>query len=257
MEKIIPVHPELAELLRHWFAEGWQEFMGRAPEADDLIVPRPSGGLRTNGYSYKGFRADLELFGLRGGRTHYETRATFRSLAIGGGAPLEALNLITHPSPREASELYTRIEQVWPAMCRAVMAVKLEPGGNPAEGTDRSSVAVPDADKEKARRLSGFGPQTSVSAEGIEPSTYGLRVAFRGLPVSRVACFRLFSGFPWTSLAGGWGKGGVTGQRCVRVRDPACQRGQFPGGPSSFRASRCAARAIFTRSSSVSASPNR
>ncbi len=178
VEKIVPVHPELQELLRHWYAQGWQAFMGRQPTPEDLIVPRPEGGPRSNGYSYKGFRADLHRLGLREGRTHYETRATFRSLAIGGGAPLEALNLITHPSPREASELYTRIEQVWPAMCRAVQAVQLTPErpGNGAADADRSPIAVPDGDKEKARRLSGFGPSTTVSAEGIEPSTYGLRV---------------------------------------------------------------------------------
>jgi integrase len=50
--------------------------------------------------SSKGFRADLERLGLRGGRSHYETRATFRSLAIAGGAPREELDLITHPSPK-------------------------------------------------------------------------------------------------------------------------------------------------------------
>ncbi len=178
VEKIVPVHPLLAELLRAWYGGGWQAFMGRPPTPEDLIVPRPEGGSRPNGYTYKGFRAVLHRLGLREGRTHYETRATFRSLAIGGGAPLEALNLITHPSPREASELYTRLEQVWPAMCRAVLAVQLSPErpGNGAGEPDRSSIAVPDGEKEKARRLVGFGPSTSVSAEGIEPSTYGLRV---------------------------------------------------------------------------------
>ncbi len=172
VEKIAPVHPELAELLRTWYASGWQAFMGRAPEPDDLVVPREQGGLRTNTHSNKRFQADLRRLGLRGGRTHYETRATFRSLAIAGGAPLEALNLITHPSPREAADLYTRLEQVWPAMCRAVQAVQLSP--EPPQGvagTDRSSVAVPDGDKEKARRLSGFGPSEAVGAAGFEPAT--------------------------------------------------------------------------------------
>jgi integrase len=177
VEKIIPVHPELAELLRGWYATGWKEFMGRNPTPEDLLVPRAGGGPRPNYHSYKAFQGDVARLGLREGRTHYETRATFRSLALAGGAPLDALNLITHPSPAQASELYTRLAIVWPRMCAAVQAVKLNderptaPDGAFAEG-----FAVEGAEKEKARRLSGFGPSTSVSAEGIEPSTYGLRV---------------------------------------------------------------------------------
>lgn len=179
VEKIIPVHPMLAELLRRWYAEGWRDFMGRAPTPDDLVVPREGGGSRPNGNSYKAFKSDLKRLGLREGRSHYESRSTFRSLAMAGGAPRAELDLITHPSPREAADLYTRLEVVWPAMCRAVEAVQVAPrrddeaapSGEVAEG-----VAVSDPEKEKARRLSGFGPSTTVSAEGIEPSTYGLRV---------------------------------------------------------------------------------
>jgi hypothetical protein len=160
VERIVPVHPLLAELLRTWYRGDWQAFMGRPPTPEDLIVPRAEGGSRPNGHTCKGFRADLHRLGLREGRTHHEARATFRIIAIGGGAPLEALNLITHPSPREASEPYTRLEQVWPAMCRAVLAVQLSPErtGNDAEDGDRISIAVPDGDKGKARRPVGFGP---------------------------------------------------------------------------------------------------
>ncbi len=35
----MPVHPTLAKILAAWRLGGWAEMMGRAPKADDLIVP--------------------------------------------------------------------------------------------------------------------------------------------------------------------------------------------------------------------------
>ena len=67
VEKIIPVHPMLAEMLRAWFTSGWKAFIGRKPTPDDLIVPREQGGQRTNTHSNKRFQADLARLGLRGG----------------------------------------------------------------------------------------------------------------------------------------------------------------------------------------------
>lgn len=82
VEKIVPVHPVAAELLRTWYGAGWATFMGRPPTPEDLIVPREKGGHRRNTHSNKRFQSDLRKLGLREGRTHYETRATFRSLAM-------------------------------------------------------------------------------------------------------------------------------------------------------------------------------
>ncbi len=158
--------------------------MGRTPTPEDLVVPREQGGQRTNTHSNKRFQSDLRKLGLREGRTHYETRSTFRSLAMAGGAPRAELDLITHPSPREAADLYTRLEVVWPAMCRAVEAVQLEPQPSPSqggEGTDRSPIAVPDGDKEKARRLSGFGPSVGVGAAGFESPRPGAQARSEAL----------------------------------------------------------------------------
>ncbi len=33
------------------------------------------------------------------------------------------VNMITHPAPKRASDLYTRLEMQWPAMCAAVEAI--------------------------------------------------------------------------------------------------------------------------------------
>jgi hypothetical protein len=83
----------------------------------------------------------------------FESRSTFRSLAIAGGAPRAELDLITHPSPREAADLYTRLEVVWPAMCRAVQAVQLAPE-RPADATAGGLASGGGS----ARRGKGKGP---------------------------------------------------------------------------------------------------
>lgn len=124
VEKIVPVHPLLAEALRAWFQGGWEAFMGRAPTPDDLVVPREQGGQRTNTHSNKRFKADMERLGLRGGRTHGDTRATFWSLARAGGASPEDIGLITRTGGAIHREGNTRLEAVWPVLCRVVMAVQ-------------------------------------------------------------------------------------------------------------------------------------
>jgi integrase len=93
----IPIHPVLQTLLERWWSGGWAEFMGRPPELSDLIVPREGDGKqRLVSGSYKQFRFDLELLGLPIQR-QYESRSTFRNLALTAGASEFHLNLITHP----------------------------------------------------------------------------------------------------------------------------------------------------------------
>ena len=77
----------------------------------------------------------------------------------------------------------SRIGLVWPALCRSVEAITLAPPAaslpTPADGEVTEGVTVPpaaaDPEKEKARRLSGFGPfpegHVDVGAAGFEPAT--------------------------------------------------------------------------------------
>jgi hypothetical protein len=101
-------------------------------------------------------------------RTHYETRSTFRSLALGGGAVERDLNRITHPSPREASDLYARLDEIWPVMCRAAECIHIEPreGVSPSSG----EVAVQVADTGKtpvARPQKAKIPPSRGDLEGV------------------------------------------------------------------------------------------
>ena len=94
--------------------------MGRAPQTDDLIVPREDGKQRLVSGTYKQFKQDLETLGLAIQR-QYESRSTFRNLALSARASEFHVNLITHPKPKRASDYYTRLEMQWPGMCEAVL----------------------------------------------------------------------------------------------------------------------------------------
>jgi hypothetical protein len=72
--------------------------------------------------TYKQFRQDLAALGLPTQR-QYESRSTFRNLALSAGASEFHVNLVTHPKPKRASDYYTRLEMQWPCMCEAVLAI--------------------------------------------------------------------------------------------------------------------------------------
>ncbi len=118
----IPIHPVLQRMLEEWWDEGWARYMGRAPQPDDLIFPRDDGKQPLVSGTYKQFKQDLETLGLATQR-QYESRSTFRNLALSAGAAEFHVNLITHPKPKRASDYYTRLEMQWPGMCEAVVAI--------------------------------------------------------------------------------------------------------------------------------------
>jgi integrase len=151
VEKWIPVHPALAEILTAWKAEGWERFWGRPPRPDDLIVPSATGKPRNNAFSWRAFRDDLVTLGIAHQR-HYETRSTFINLAEGGGASPEDVHRLTHASLGEAKDLYRRVPQQWPRLCKAVRAIQIgppaevsqsvsqPPGEAPAEADESSDI---------------------------------------------------------------------------------------------------------------------
>jgi integrase len=132
--KWLPVHPALDKLLRAWKRDGFARMFGRPPEPMDFIVPSrggssrnwPAGQPRNNGHSWNRFQHDLDALGFPR-QQHYETRATFRSLALAGGGDLHAVDLITHPSPKQAKDLYERRRLLWPSLCKAVACIHIAP----------------------------------------------------------------------------------------------------------------------------------
>jgi integrase len=118
----IPVHPALAKVLADWKLMGWAATYSRAPKQNELIIPSTEGGYRCVNYAWKSFVRDLDALGLRK-RRHHDSRRTFISLALDGGASKEVLQHITHPSPRDAFDLYTTPS--WEARCAAVQCLKV------------------------------------------------------------------------------------------------------------------------------------
>jgi integrase len=121
----IPVHPVLASVLAEWKLTGWAQVHGRAPKADDLILPSTKGGHRSVNYALKCFNRDLATLGLRK-RRHYDSRRTFISLALDAGASKDVLRFITHPPPEgDAFDLYQTPS--WPARCQQVLCIRMDP----------------------------------------------------------------------------------------------------------------------------------
>lgn len=121
--KHIPVHPWAAAILQDWRDRGWEEWAGRPATADDLICPRSDFRQFGNSALLDYWHADLKALGLPLQRA-YETRSTFRNLLLQAGAQEFHVNLMTHPSPKQASDYYSRLEMLWPAMCETILRLK-------------------------------------------------------------------------------------------------------------------------------------
>lgn len=137
----VPVHPSLAAMLAEWEATGWEQMMGRPPAPDDLIVPLPPDvkrtkrtGERFRGWDYTGKKwreKDLPMLGWRG-RSVYDTKSTFITLAIEDGADPDIIrDRVTHTkAKRDAFSGYDRGPH-WAATCREVAKLRLAPALHP------------------------------------------------------------------------------------------------------------------------------
>lgn len=156
VDHLVPVHPVLAKVLAEWRLHGWPVRHGHRPKQADLIVPKIDGTQRDSRRSYMDFIEDLDDLGLRR-RRQYDSRRTFASLALNGGASKDMVRWITHPRPADVFDLY--VTPSWKALCEAVSCIKVEQKAGavislPAVAVVRNSnqiatEAVPDAIKEE------------------------------------------------------------------------------------------------------------
>jgi integrase len=135
--RVVPVHPTLAAILAEWLLSGWAQMMGRAPEADDLIVPLPPADARARTQKTgEAFRPDyyarrrwveedLPALGWRH-RRHYDTRATFVTIAVDDGANGAVIrDRVTHTKPRrDGFDYYDRGDH-WIETCREVAKLQI------------------------------------------------------------------------------------------------------------------------------------
>lgn len=117
----VPVHPTLAAILARWRLGGWEREFGRAPTAEDLIVPGAAGGFMSSTSALKRLHEDLQLLGLRVRRQH-DARRTFISLGIADGGRKDVLRWITH-TPADVMDLYTTLP--WSALCGEVQKINI------------------------------------------------------------------------------------------------------------------------------------
>ncbi len=120
---VVPAHPVLAKVLAVWKLKGWEHRYGRKPTAEDLVVPTIKGTPKDVRTALMDFHEDLQRLGLRK-RRQYDSRRSFISLGLDGGASKEILKFITHPRPSDAFDLYRTPS--WEARCQAVKCIKAE-----------------------------------------------------------------------------------------------------------------------------------
>jgi integrase len=167
----IPVHPVLAVMLAEWKATGFAKIYGRAPTADDYVVPTRRRGKRAMNYRKPGasldaHTRDCENVGIVARREH-DMRHTFVSLARGDGARVDMLEKVTHNAKGKMIDHYTHLE--FEAKCQAVASLKLDlsESGGPCWPPiqSRFNHSSEPAGDEKPLFLAG----NSATPTGIEP----------------------------------------------------------------------------------------
>jgi integrase len=187
----LPVHPTLAKMLAEWKLGGWSQMIGRAPTADDLIVPnspvlKHSSGVELSAVAQtkerervrdlkaddirhcrmpqlglKRAKDDCEKLGLRKRRNH-DARRTMISLARAGGASKDLLEWVTHGPPGAVIDGYTTLP--WETLCAQVLCIRIE-------RLEGKLIALPAAGG--ARGRSQVGSQVLLSARAEEGNFVG------------------------------------------------------------------------------------
>ncbi len=130
-ERLVPVHPALADILDRWRREGFAALYGRHPSPDDWLCPDPrTGNPRTQNQAVKALYRDLARIGIphrepgsTKGRACHAFRHTFISLARSDGARKDVLERVTHNARGDVVDGYTDWE--WTALSEAVGSLRL------------------------------------------------------------------------------------------------------------------------------------
>lgn len=122
----VPVHPLLAAILAEWKLTGWRELAGKAPGADDLLVPNEKGTYLSDWCTKKTRPRDLRALGLRVRRFH-DARATFIGLGTADGGDEVWLERVTHNAKGNTFNQYRRAN--WLKMCEAVSCLRVQRRG--------------------------------------------------------------------------------------------------------------------------------
>ncbi len=162
----MPVHPTLAAVLAEWKLEGFPMFFGRAPRADDFIVPEVDdryhdrkGQHRLSGSTWRRLQADLATLGLRPRRTH-DARRTLITLGRSDGCDRDVLRACTHGERGDVFDAYT--SWPWDVKCREI--AKLQVGRRGAEVTQLVT------QRKTSARIAHKNRRETMPGEGLEPA---------------------------------------------------------------------------------------
>jgi integrase len=167
----VPVHPTLARVLAHWRLSGWAAEYGRAPTADDLIIPAPGAADRfmSSTSELKRMHESLTKLGLRQ-RGQHDARSTFITLGTADGGLPDVLEMVTHTKGSDVQSGYRRYQ--WPVICAEVakLNIRLLEGRVLPLAATGSATAV-------LRRPEGpeMTGTNTVEAAGIELAAFGSR----------------------------------------------------------------------------------
>jgi integrase len=161
--RMVPVHPELSELLAWWWSEGYEQFYCRKPSLHGFILPMESNieAPHTNSSAYRILRtackrAEVQLRGV------HSTRRTFISLARRAGARKDVVERITHNARGDIVDVYTFWD--WKPLCEAVTLVTLD------EATGVSAeISAPAAVAESKWSRGGSKQRSSHTTSQIQP----------------------------------------------------------------------------------------
>ncbi len=122
--RMMPEHPVLTTLLNEWKLSGWEQFFGRAPRENDLIVPSRMGVFRRKNHSLHKLHEDPGRLNIRTRRQH-DLRRSFIGHAVDDGATRDRLKPGTHGLGHTVLEQYDTPD--WVACVEHVLRLKVQP----------------------------------------------------------------------------------------------------------------------------------
>lgn len=126
----VPVHPELARLLKAWHEASWAKVYGRAPTTDDLVVPTRTFKCVAAKDACEAMKRDMSAIDIRvdagehRDRGGHDLRSWFITQLIEDGAESAITCRFTHAPPKTAKAGYERFS--WKARCREMAKLEIK-----------------------------------------------------------------------------------------------------------------------------------
>lgn len=128
--RAVPMHPTLAKILATWKLSHWERIYGRAPTADDFVVPARTLQPIHSSDANHAMKDDLDALELRrkAGKSRdrggHDLRSWYKTRCIEDGADSLIIRRTTHAPPKDVDSGYERFS--WGTICRELSKLKVE-----------------------------------------------------------------------------------------------------------------------------------